>query len=131
MYNPRKAAHWLSERLNRPISYDTIHTYIEAGDLEAVNTSAAEKRPRWIVTEEALERLLARVGPDGKLPTPTGGWPQYRYPEGKKRNRKKADGLVNNVTKPPFAGFSATALESVREAPPDIKNGGFGRGDWI
>ncbi len=91
MYKPRGAAQWLAKRLGRSISRETVQTYIETGDLIAVNASEGENRAHWIVTEDALEQFIAQIGPDGKLPTPTGGWPQYVYPEGKTRNRKKAN----------------------------------------
>lgn len=90
MLTPAAAAEWLSQRLRRPVSTKSVLLYINAGDLAATNISAGSINPRWLIVESDLEALAARVGEDGRLPRPTGGWP-YNY---KPKRPKKADALA-------------------------------------
>ncbi|KAB8142965.1 helix-turn-helix domain-containing protein [Chloroflexia bacterium SDU3-3] len=87
MYNPSKAAEWLSERLGRTVSRQTIQLYIKRGDLPATNTGAGQHRPTWVILHADLEAFADRAAAEG-LPTPKGGWPQ------RNAARKKANGLV-------------------------------------
>jgi hypothetical protein len=90
MYSPSGAAEWLQERLGRSISQRTIALYITAGDLPAQDIQGG-KKPRYVIREEDLEIFAQKVGPDGKLPTPSSGWPAW--PEGyQRKSRRKTDG---------------------------------------
>lgn len=77
LYSPEGAAQWLTERLARPVSRESLQRYIATGDLAAQNSSSGSRRARWVILEADLEAFASRVK-DGRLPQPTGGWPQYQ-----------------------------------------------------
>lgn len=81
MFSPQSAADWLSERLGRPVSRQSVQSYIQSGNLAAVNLRPDGERARWIVEAAALEQLRQQLADymaahNGELLPPTGGWPQ-------------------------------------------------------